>query len=166
MRFDNIYTQYALKLKRYFIYLTHDNELSEDLVQETFYQAYRSINRFDGSCKMMTWLYQIGRHCYFDYLKKAKHYPASSIDDLIPEPQSSGTVEEDLIQKELLREIYRISAEMGEPHGDVLRLRLFEEMSYADIAEIFGKTETWARVTFFRAKKKLMERLDENGYLV
>ena len=164
--FEKLYNEYAVKLKKFLICLTSDPELSEDLMQETFYQAYKSIHRYNGSCQMITWLCQIGKHCYYDYLKKAKHYPICNIEDVKYTLKSSLSVEEDYIINETVKDIRKISGELKNPYGEILILHLFGEMSYCEIAEIYGKSENWVRVTYYRAKQKLRKRLEEDGYCV
>lgn len=78
----DMYLNYANTVKRFLISLTGNFDLSEDLTQETFYQAYRSIHRFNGDCKLSVWLCQIAKHVYFDHLKKKKHIQEVSIDNL------------------------------------------------------------------------------------
>ncbi|MBQ1517324.1 MAG: sigma-70 family RNA polymerase sigma factor [Clostridia bacterium] len=164
MKEDNIYEEYSLRLKKYFLFLTHNNELAEDLMQETFYQAYKSIDRYDGSCKMITWLYQIGKHCYCDYLKKAKHYNTIGIDELLFEPSAPNNIEDDYIKQEFYTAVLKAIDSLKEPYCDIIKLRVFEELSYKEIGDIYNKNENWARVNFFRAKQKLTERLSENGH--
>lgn len=77
----DMYLNYANIVKRFLISLTGNFDLSEDLTQETFYQAYRSIHRFNGDCKLSVWLCQIAKHVYFDHLKKKKHIQEVSIDN-------------------------------------------------------------------------------------
>ncbi|HJA20348.1 MAG TPA: hypothetical protein H9959_10735 [Candidatus Mediterraneibacter ornithocaccae] len=77
----DMYLNYANTVKRFLISLTGNFDLSEDLTQETFYQAYRSIHRFNGDCKLSVWLCQIAKHVYFDHLKKKKHIQEVSIDN-------------------------------------------------------------------------------------
>lgn len=162
--FEKLYSEYAVKLKRFLICLTSDPELSEDLIQETFYQAYKSIHRYDGSCQMITWLCQIAKHCYYDYLKKAKHYPACDIETVKDTLKSSISVEDDYIASETVGVIRKIAEELDDPYGEILRLHLLGDMSYCEIASIYGKSENWVRVTYYRAKQKLRKRLENYGY--
>ncbi len=164
--FEKLYNEYAVKLKKFLICLTSDPELSEDLLQETFYQAYKSIHRYNGRCQMMTWLCQIGKHCYYDYLKKAKHYRTCDIDDVKQTLKSGRSVEEDYIISETVDNIEKAADELEPPYGEILRLHLFGEMGYREIAEIYGKSENWVRVTYYRAKQKLRKRLEKDGYSV
>ena len=152
MRFDNIYTQYALKLKRYFIYLTHDNELSEDLVQETFYQAYRSINRFDGSCKVSTWLCGITRNVLLTHRRR---HPQTA--ELQEHDQVTTSAEADVIGAYDRMELLRLVHHLDDPYREVVYLRTFGDLSFKEVGEVLGKTENWARITFYRGKEKLRE---------
>ena len=67
---DAVYRQHAQTVFKYLMSLTHDADLAEELTQETFYQAVRSIDRFDESCKITTWLCAIAKNQYFAYAEK------------------------------------------------------------------------------------------------
>lgn len=135
-------------------------------MQETFYQAYKSINRYNGQCKLSVWLCQIAKHLFYDYLKKQKRYNVVSINDenikVSFEDAAAGGVEEQLLIKEQAREIYNTALKIKEPYGKVFLLRILGEMSFQEIGAVFEKSDNWARVTYYRAKTKLMEMMKEN----
>ncbi|MBQ1388338.1 MAG: sigma-70 family RNA polymerase sigma factor [Clostridia bacterium] len=162
MDFNEIYRLYAIKIKRYFIYLTHNNDLAEELLQETFYRAYKSIDHYNGSCKMITWLYGIAKNCWLEHLRRSKKNQEISLESMIPEIPTQKTPEDQIIADEAVKRIFEHTGAIPEPYGEILRLRLFEGMSYSEISEIYGKTENWVRVTFFRAKIKLAEELKKH----
>lgn len=162
---NDIYYKYANDVKRFLICLTHQADLAEDLTQETFYQAYKSIHRYNGTCKMSVWLCQIARHVYYDYLKKNKHLKTVSMDCLTTfgyETPSSDTLEETYITKEQIRSILNLIEEMKSPYGEVFLLRIFDELPYKEIGQIYEKSENWARVTYYRAKEMIKERMEHN----
>ena len=74
---DAIYRQYAQTVYHFLLSLTQNADLAEELTQETFYQAIRSIHRFDGSCKLSVWLCQIAKHLWYQHLRKAGRETAS-----------------------------------------------------------------------------------------
>lgn len=139
----DIYMEYANIVKRFLISLSGNVDLADDLTQETFYQAYKSIHRYNGNCKMSVWLCQIAKHVYFDYLKKEKHLQKVDLDTL------------DLFAVQNAKKSY----------GQVFWLRAYEEMSFKEIGEILGKSENWARVNNYRAKEWIRRRMesDENN---
>ncbi|MEI3318347.1 sigma factor [Eubacterium ramulus] len=73
-----VYCQHAQTVFKYLMLLTHEANLAEELTQETFYQAVRSIDRFDESCKITTWLCAIAKNQYFSYMKKHVRMQADS----------------------------------------------------------------------------------------
>lgn len=152
-----IYEQYGNDIYRYLICLTRSEELAEELTQETFYQAVKSLKRFDGKCKMSVWLCQIAKHIYYDYLKKEKRRTYLGGDEYFEDKAASDSVEEQISSHEETLMLYRKIHGLEEPHREVFLLRVLTEMSFEDIGAVFGKSESWARVTFYRARLKLKE---------
>lgn len=135
--------------------MTGDPALSEELTQETFFRAVKYANRFDGKVKVTTWLCTIAKNAYFTYLKKERRNSGQSIEDMeIP-------VKEDVLARENCREIYKAVHRLDEPYREIVLLRIHTDMTFADIGEIFDKSENWARVTFYRGKEKLKKLLEE-----
>ena len=159
---EDIYMEYANIVKHFLITLSGNIDLAEDLTQETFYQAYKSIHRYNGKCKMSVWLCQIAKHRYYDYLKKEKHIKISDFENL--QLFTNENIEDNYLIKERIKELIYAVKQAKEPYGEVFWLRAYEEMSFKEIGEIFDKSENWARVTYYRAKKKIREVLtDENN---
>lgn len=162
--FDKLYKDYADTVKRFLISLTGSIDLSEELMQDTFYQAIMSINRYNGKCKMSVWLCQIAKHRYYDYLKKQKHYRENfsegDISDLVNITSKSESVENEIVKHDEVKYILKCVEEIYEPYGKVFMLRIYSELSYQEIGKIFGKSENWARVTYYRAKEKLKRKAD------
>ena len=163
--YDDIYVKYANTVKRFLICMTGDFDLSEDFTQETFYQAYKSIHRYNGACKMSVWLCQIAKHLYFDYLKKVKHMNIVSMDEvqnLVSLISSPNNPEELYVFNEEVNSLIDAIQHTKEPYRQIFLLRLYEEMNYKEIGQIFEKSENWARVAYYRAKKMIKERAVEN----
>lgn len=152
---EDIYQQHAQTVYRYLFSMTHDHHLAEELTQETFYQAVRSIHRYDGTCKISTWLCAIAKNQLYVYRRK---HPATEEwegnDGFVPSAESDVLSESNRV--ELLKKLH----ECKEPFREILYLRLFGNLSFKEIGEIMGKTENWARVTFYRGKEKLREELE------
>ncbi len=155
---DKIYQQYAQTVYKYLISITHSEDLAEDLTQETFYQAIQSIDRFDGKCKISTWLCAIAKNLYLSYLRKHKEH-----EDVDETEIQVGSAENEVMQAlgkvELLRKFHGLE----EPYREVTYLRVFGGLSFAEIGEVLGKTENWARVTFYRGKEKLRKEVENDG---
>ena len=150
---DEIYQQYADEVKRFLVCLTGDSDLAEELTQETFYQAVRSADRFDGRCKVSVWLCQIARHLWYGHLRRqGREVPLPEDETMLPPLPSA---EEEHLERwshlELLRQVHALP----EPGREVVYLRVFASLSFREIGELLGRTETWARVTFYRCKERL-----------
>ena len=151
--FDKIYSEYYDVVFRYAISLCGDEKFAEEITQESFFKALKSVDRFRGDCKMGVWLCQIAKNTFLTLVKRQKQnidYPLEAI-------PAAGSLGEKLIDKEDARQIFRLLHELDEPYKEVFWMRVFGELSYAEIAAIFGKTESWARVTYHRAKLKIKE---------
>ena len=149
---DAIYRQHAQTVYRFLLAQTQDPTLSEDLTQETFYQAVRTIGQFRGQCKISVWLCQIAKHLWFQHLRK--HGRESPAPEDWPETPVPSAEEGLLVQEgrmDLLRRIHGLSPEGRE----VVYLRAFGGLSFREIGDVCGRTETWARVTFYRCKERL-----------
>lgn len=155
---EEIYKQYADTVYRYLLTLTRSPDTAEELTQETFYQAIRSSNKFDGSCKVSTWLCAISKRVYLTYLRK--HPAEESIDEL---PLTAPSAENAAIERAGRAELLRRLHDLPEPYREVAYLRALGGLSFGEIGEVLGKTENWARVTYFRGKEKLRKDMDENG---
>ena len=149
---DDIYQQYAGTVYRFLLSRTRDEDLAEELTQETFYQALRSIDRFDGSCKITTWLCAIAKNQLSEWRRK---HPQEMELTQVPEWElSGGSAETDVLKSMERIELLRKLHVCPEPGREILYLRIFGNLSFKEIGEIMGKTENWARVTYYRSKEK------------
>ncbi|MBL4937857.1 sigma-70 family RNA polymerase sigma factor [Clostridium sp. YIM B02515] len=152
--FEVIYSDYFSDVYKYALSLCHNETLAEEITQETFFKALKGIDNFKGQCKMRVWLCQIAKNIYFSICQKNKDTRDKSQEDKIE------CIEQKLINKETVWEIHKKLHFLDEPYKEVFTLRVFGELPFLQIAELFGKTESWARVTFHRAKIKIKEGLD------
>lgn len=161
---SEIYKSYANEVKLFLLCLTSSEDLAEELTQETFYQAVKSIHRYNGECKISVWLCQIAKHSYFDYLKKAKHRNHTSIDFLMQTGVDIRSSEDSpditMMKKCTVHSIHQEIRQLQEPYAEIFLLRITMNLSFKEIGEIFDKSENWARVTYYRAKCKLAERVN------
>lgn len=139
--------------------LTRDDSLAEELTQEAFFKAIKSIDEFQKKCDTKVWLCQIAKNTYFSYLRK-NHLidPYEIVNENI---QTKVNIEQDLMDKDTMIGIHRILHELEEPYKEVFSLRVFGELTFKQIAEIFCKNENWACVTYHRAKNKIQSKLED-----
>ena len=142
---DAAYREYAVMVYKFLLSLCYEEELAEELTQETFYQAVRSVDRYDGSCKVSTWLCQIAKHLWYREMECRKRKGTS---ELTADMESlEKPVEEQLIVKEEKMELFRKVHVLDEISKEIVLLRVTGAFSFKEIAELFGKNENWARVT-------------------
>ncbi|MFT4146355.1 MAG: RNA polymerase sigma factor [Mobilitalea sp.] len=154
--FSEIYHKFFKDVYKYLLSLCKNPTIAEELTQETFFKALNHIDEFDGKCKLYVWLCQIAKNTYFSYYKKENRY---EYDVNLESTRLAEDIEQSLLKKETAFEIHKVVHTLEEPYKEVFILRLFSELSFAQIAELFGKTESWARVTYHRARLKIKEDL-------
>lgn len=152
--FGDIYMEYFSDVYRYTLSLCRDEAIAEEVTQETFFKAMRYIHRFNGKCKLYVWLCQIAKNTYYSHSRKQKRL-ALGIDAKCS--NSASDIETAYLDKEAAKQLYILLHDLKEPYKEVYSLRVFGELSYAQIGELFGKNDSWARLIFFRAKKRLQE---------
>jgi len=154
---DEIYQKYAQMVYKYLLSLCHNSDIAEELTQETFYQAIKGIDKFDGTCKVTTWLCAIAKRQLHAYYRK--HPVTDEIEDIsVMYPSAEIEVMDAIGQMELLKRLHVCP----EPFREILYLRIFGNLSFKDIGEIIGKTENWARVNYYRGKERLRKELEES----
>ena len=151
---DQIYRQHAQTVYRFLLAKTGSADLAEELTQETFFQAVGSIGRFDGSCKISTWLCGIAKNVLYTHFRKQKHEAvgideASELTTNSAEEKVFGSMDQEM----LLAAIHRLP----EPGREILHLRLLGGLSFRQIGAILNQTETWARVNYYRAKQTIVK---------
>jgi len=154
---EQVYRQHARTVYQFLRAQCGDSGLAEELTQETFYQAVKSIGRFDGSCKISTWLCQIARHLWYQYLEKhkAERTLAGPLEDGGPPGPPAPSAEEDALRQEGRLELLRRVHALPDPMREVVYLRAFGGLSFREIGDVLGQAENWARVTFYRGKERL-----------
>lgn len=162
LEIDQLYLTYEKTVFRFLLSLTGNPQLAEELTQETFYQAIRSIARFKGDSSVSTWLCQIAKNLWLQYLEKEKKHGAFLEMDL-NEPDTKPTPDQQILQAENKIRLYRLIHQLKEVEKELVLLRINGDFSFKEIGAIFGKSENWARVTFYRVKQKIIERMSEDG---
>ncbi len=158
---EKLYNEYFHTVFKYLFCMTSDSDLSEELTQETFYQAMKTYDNFRGDSKVSTWLCQIAKHLWLKECKKRKRYVSVPIEELSDHIQDRGNIEQAIWAAESMVELYKRLQSLDEKTREVMYLRLTGEFSFREIGEILKKNETWARVTFYRGKQKLVKVVQE-----
>lgn len=159
--FEQLYVKYEKQIYKYLFYLSGDKFIAEELTQETFFQALKSIHRFKGRSKLSTWLYQIAKYTFYKYLKRKTKHEKNKVTNPLEMNLSNGETPEDIYgQKEEIIEVLNAIRKLNYQQQEIIILRTYNELSFKEIGEIFNKSDTWARVNFHRAKNKLISIID------
>ncbi len=153
--FGEIYQQYGGMIFGFLMRLCGNRDLADELTQETFYQAIKGWKRYRGDAGVSTWLCGIAKRLYWASLRKAPPVPACKAEPCVPD------FTEQLITGDRAMVAQRLLHELAEPYREVFTLRTFCELSHAQIGELFAKSETWARVTYYRARQTLAAGMEE-----
>ena len=152
MDFEEVYRLYFKDVFTFCLSLCGRPHIAEDITSETFLKAIKTGDSFEGRCSLKVWLCQIAKHTYYDYVRK--HSRLTALSSELP---SAYNFELELLDKAAALTVHKLLHQMDDPYKEVFSLRIFSELSFAEIGEIFCKSESWARVTFHRAKLKLKE---------
>ena len=158
--FEHIYRTYFTDVYRYIRRLSNDEHIAEEITADTFFKAMQSLDRFRGDCDIRVWLCQIAKNCYLSYLKKHKHTDRIEDGMLQTLPDRAGTPEEQFLRQDDIKQIREILRGIAEPYKEVFMWRVFADLSFKQIGQIFGKSENWACVTYHRARLKIRERME------
>lgn len=151
---EQIYTEYFETVNKYLFCLTHNNDISEELTQETFYRAVKKIHTYKGNCKISVWLCQIAKNLWYDQCRRNKRIANT---EELSDIQEKESIEEQIISNFEKMELYKRMQSLDEQIREVIYLRITGELSFKEIGVILNKTENWARVTYYRGKQKLKE---------
>ena len=158
---EQIYKEYFETVNKYLFCLTHNDDISEELTQETFCKAVEKIDTYRGDCKMSVWLCQIAKNTWYDYCRKNKR--EVNLGDTINLEDTLDTPEDQIVSKDAKIELYKKMQGLDEKTREVMYLRITGELSFKEIGVILNKTENWARLTFYRGKIKLKEVGEDEG---
>ena len=162
LNMDSVYREYAEFVYKYLLSLCGESDTAEELTQETFYQAVRSCGRYNATCKVSTWLCQIAKHLWYRELEKRKKKGTRVLTDEMRGIHSeTKTPDEEYILREDKIKLFKKVHILDDTAKEVVLLRITGAFSFKEIGEVFDKSENWARVTYFRARQKIMEGWDE-----
>ncbi len=151
---EEIYQEYANPVYQYLYSLCHHRQTAEDLTAETFYRAMKSIDSFNGKCKLVVWLCQIGKHLWYQELEKRGKKQTVSI-DAVEEIKAAQDIPEEFQGDENRMALFRAMQTLDDVTREVMYLRIMGELHFKQIGDVLGHTENWARVTFYRGKERL-----------
>ena len=160
--FEELFNKNRDFIFKYLMKLSRDASLSEELTQETFFRAYMNYPSLRNKEKASVWLCQIAKNTYFAYFNEQKKYTSvenSVISDTEQNPEDC------LMTKEFSEKALKCLHELEKPYKEVFMLSVFGGFSLKDISETFGKSESWARVTFYRAKQKILDNMEDHDEL-
>lgn len=161
--FEDIYKQFQPAVYRFLLRLTsYEQAVSEELTQETFYQAFLSFGRFRGECGLQTWLFQIAKNVYAKYIRRESRQRCIQS---LQNGQHTSAPTEMIENREMLRVFRSLVADLDEPARSVMEYRLYTETSYAEIARLLNIRSGTAAVIYNRTLARLRKAMKERyGY--
>lgn len=157
--FDAIYRQYGKMIYFFLLSLSHDETLAEELTQETMFRAIMNIGSFRGESKLSVWLCQIAKNLYYEWQKKSKR--TVQIKESIMQDEVGNDITDQLADKDTARQILYHLHDLDEPYKEVFLLHALGDIPLTQISRLFGKSDSWARVTYYRAKMMITAKLEE-----
>lgn len=158
---DILFEKYYEEVLKFLRGLSRDEYLAEELTQETFYRAMKSIHSFRGDSDLYTWLCSIAKNLFFTYKNKQQRIiSGETMEDYEAEEKTFVQI---IADKEMAQQIHRILHDLKEPYKEIFSLRIFGELSFKEIAGLFHKSEHWACVTYHRAKEMIRKDLRERN---
>lgn len=157
--FDQVYEEYFEQVYRYILSISQNQNLAEEITQETFYKALRSLDKFRGESSLKSWLCAIAKNIWISGQRKKKVEPIEEVDTIA---DTSIDPEESIMLQDQSMHIHRLLHEIDEPYREVFTLRTLGQLSFGDIGDIFGKSANWACVVYHRARAKIKEKMEES----
>lgn len=152
--FEKMYRTYYMEVYSYVMTIMKNSSQAEEITQETFLKAIKGKESYRGDSSEITWLCAIAKNLCMDILRKQ-----SRQEELKEETPSSADIEKMVMDRDASLQIHKVLHNLEEPYKEVFSLRVFGELSFRNIGQIFGKSENWARVTYHRARLKIQEKL-------
>lgn len=158
MNLEALYTACFPKLYRFALSLTRQPAEAEEIVQETFLRALQHANKLPENANLNAWLFRIAHNVHISRLRKRKREVGDAALDVIA---SGEDVETRLSDQDQALQILRCLHTLEDPYKEVFTLRAMGDVGYREIAALFGKSESWARVTYYRARLLITERMNK-----
>ena len=156
---EKLYEAFYMKVFSYVMTLTSDREDAKEITQETFFRAISTEHSFRGESDSYTWLCAIAKNLFIDEKRRNSRFEQVELEE---QHDTGKSFEKSLMDSDTSIRVHRVLHEMEEPYKEVFQLRIFGELSFKEIGSIFGKTETWARVTYHRARIMIKERMEKS----
>ena len=165
--FNDIYEEQSKKIYAFLMSLTGNKDEAEELLQETFYQVFLHINQFEGRSSLYTWICQIAKNAWYKECKRKSRFDNSVeiIENVNQTTVISNSPEDILLNKAKHETIRKCIMNLEEPYRDIIILHIYGEIKLKEIADSYKKSESWAKVTYFRAKSMIMEAMKNEGYM-
>ena len=154
--FEEVYREYQQMIERFLLRLCGNQHLAEELMQETFTQALRHWDDFRGQSSISTWLCTIAKRLLYDTVRRREALPLEEADAI-----AADDVTDALVRSDRLMAAHRLVHRLPEPMREVFTLRTFGDLSHAQIGSLLGKSDNWARVTYYRARQQLSQMAKE-----
>ncbi len=152
--FRPLIERYELPLFRYAVYLVHDADAADDIVQDTFIKAYRNLNSFRTSAKFSSWIYRIAHNTAMDTLKHTHNYVADS--EIISEQVSDAPSAAVLVDMGIAgQDIEHCLAQLPVKYREAVALHYLQDMSYREISDVTHVSVSAVGVRVSRAKRML-----------
>ena len=156
LNFEGVFHENHGFIFRFLIRLCGDVSLAEELTQETFFRAYMNLSSLRDEAKIGPWLCQIAKNTYYTWCsEQKKQVPMEQFSNA----DSTPDIADVFVEKELAGKAFACLHGLEDPYKEVFILSVFGGLSHRDISALFGKSESWARVTYYRAKQKIMKGL-------
>lgn len=156
MDFEKLYNMYYMKIYSYVLTIIKNSHMAEEITQKTFFKAMNTQSRFRGQAGEFTYLCSIAKNLASDEIRHYRRFEENGF-----EAPDQTNIEHIVENEDSMLQIHQILHTLEEPYKEVFQLRVFGELSFKKIGIIFEKTENWARVTYHRARLKILERMDE-----
>ena len=161
--FATIYETYFSQVYRYARSLTSDDQAADDITAETFLRAMQALPKFRGECEIRVWLCRIAKNIWLTEQKKRGRM-ADDGETVLEALPDGGDPAEQAADRDMARRLHRALHRIEEPYREVFSLRVFAELPFADIGELFGHNAHWACVTYHRACEKIRSEMEESTY--
>ena len=154
--FEQLYNTYYMQVYSFVMTLAKKRDLAEEITQKAFFKAMTAGQKYRGEASEFTWLCGIAKNLFADELRAQKR-----TGELPAEKAADIDIEHALTNEDSAFRIHQVLHDLEEPYKEVFQLRVFGELPFLKIANLFGKTENWARVTYHRARLRIQERMEE-----
>ena len=158
--FEQTYQEYQQMIYRFLLRLCGNAHLAEELTQETFYQAFKHWGDFRGQASISTWLCTIAKRQLYNAVRKKELLPLEVADQAAAH-KSGSDIADALADSDRMMAAHRLVHRLPEPMREVFTLRTFGDLSHGQIGSLFGKSDSWARVTYYRARQLLQQMAKE-----